>query len=153
MDDLRNLIWINHVSDSKAKEDLYVFEKPKSNDLSDLDDLDQLLSDIKRLNESVNVYRLNVNTPKFLQKLLKNKEKVSKDKFDIDIKEWLKSNVNEPNELTKLFISNKIYFETQNYKDSLRCLGRLFQLSEDAGDNQWKAISLMEITSYGYGYN
>ena len=145
MDDLKNLIWINHVSDSKSKEVLYEFSKPKSSELSDMDELDQHLSDLKRLNESVNVYRLNVNTPKFLKKLLKKKEELSKDKFDIDLMKWLKSNVNEPNELTKLYISNKIYFETKNYNDSMRCLERIFKLSEASGDNHWKAISLMEM--------
>ncbi|MHA1478205.1 MAG: SIR2 family protein, partial [Promethearchaeota archaeon] len=150
MDDLNNLIWINHVSDSKAKEELYEFNIPKSSKLSGMDDLDQQLSDIKRLNEAVNVYRLNVNTPKFLGKLLKKKEELSKDKFDINIMEWLKSNVNEPNELTKLHISNKIYFETKNYKDSLRCLEKIYKISEDSGDNQWKAISLMEMGIISY---
>jgi len=150
MDDLKNLIWINHISESKAKEVLYEFSKPKSSDLSGMDDLDQKLSDIKRLNEAVNVYRLNVNTPKFLEKLLKNKDRISKVKFEIDLMEWLKSNVNEPNELTKLHISNKIYFETENYDDSLRCSERIFKLSEASGDNRWKAISLMEMGIINY---
>ncbi|MHA1509786.1 MAG: tetratricopeptide repeat protein [Promethearchaeota archaeon] len=150
MDDLKNLIWINHLSDNKAKEDFYEFSKPKSSDLSDMDELDQQLSDIKRLNDVVSVYRLNVNTPKFLGKLLKIKKGLIKGKFDIDLMEWLKTNVNEPSELTKLHISNKIYFETENYKDSLRILEKILQLSEASADNKWKAISLMEMGIINY---
>ena len=150
MGDLKNLIWINHVSKSKAKEDIFEFGKPKDSELSDMDDLNRQLSEIKRLNESVNVFRLNVNTPKFLEKLLKNKEELSKEKFDFDLIEWLQANLKEPNELTKLYISNKIYFETKNYNDSLRCLERIIQLSEDSGDSKWKAISLMEIGIINY---
>ncbi|MFW9949138.1 MAG: tetratricopeptide repeat protein [Candidatus Thorarchaeota archaeon] len=150
MNDLKNLIWINHVSDNKGKEDLYEVGVPKNSELSGMDDLDQNLSEIKRLNENVNVYRLNVNTPKFLEKLLENKEALSKEKFDIDLVKWLTSNVNDPNELTKLYISSRIYFETKNYNDSLRCLERILHLSEESEDNLWKAISLMEIGIINY---
>ena len=81
MKGLKNLIWINHIAKSKAKGDLYEYNKPESRDISNLDDLDQQLIEIKRLNESVNVFRLNTNTPKFLENLLDKKEEISKEKF------------------------------------------------------------------------
>ncbi|MHA2287615.1 MAG: tetratricopeptide repeat protein, partial [Promethearchaeota archaeon] len=150
MDDLKNLIWINHISKSITKDELYEVGKPKASELSGMDSLDQRLSEIKRLNEAVNVYRLNINTPKFLEYLLKNKEELSEEKFSIDLMKWLKSNVKEPSEIIKLYISNKIYFETKNYTDSLRCLERIFRLGEDSGDNRWIAISLMEMGIINY---
>ncbi|GAJ14913.1 unnamed protein product, partial [marine sediment metagenome] len=141
MKKLKNLIWINHVLDGGSKGDLYEFDAQKSSDLKNLDKLDQSLLEIKQLNSSVNVFRLNVDTSKFLEKFFKKKEKLSKEKFSIDLMEWLKTNIDEPNELTKLYISNKIYFETKNYTDALRCLERIFRISEDSGNTQWKAIA------------
>jgi len=150
MKNLNNLIWINHISDGGSKEDLYEFDAQKSSDLKNIDKLDQFLLEIKQLNGSVNVFRLNVNTSKFLEKFFKDKEKLSKDKFSIDLMEWFKTNIDEPNELTKLFISYKIYSETKNYTDGLRCLERIFRISEDSGNAQWKAIALMEMGIINY---
>ncbi|GAG83800.1 unnamed protein product, partial [marine sediment metagenome] len=108
MKGLKNLIWINHIANGKIKGDLYEYNKPESRDLSKLGDLDQHLTEIKRLNESVNVFRLNANTPKFLEKLLDKKEEISKDKFELNLADWFKAKIKEPSALTKLFISNKI---------------------------------------------
>jgi len=155
MKGLKNLIWINHIANGKPKGDLYEYNKPETKGLSNLDDLDQQLMEIKKLNESVNVFRLNTNTPKFLENHLEkkeeiSKEKISKEKFELNLTDWLKVKINEPSELTKLFISNKIYFETKNYIDALRCLERLFMLSDESGNNHWKAISLMEMGIINY---
>jgi hypothetical protein len=85
MKNLKNLIWINHIPNGGSKEDLYEFSAQKSSDLKNLNKLDQSLLEIKKLNGSVNVFRLNVNTSKFLEKFFKEKEKLSKDKFSIDL--------------------------------------------------------------------
>jgi len=148
MNRLKNLVWINHTSNSKIKGDLYEYNKPESRDLSNSGDLDQHLLEIKRLNESINVFRLNINTPKFLEKLLAKKEEISKEKFKLNLADWLKAKIKEPSDLTKLFISNKIYFETMNYSDALRCLEGLYMAKSE--DSHWKAISLMEMGIINY---
>ncbi|GAH69490.1 unnamed protein product, partial [marine sediment metagenome] len=109
MKGLKNLIWINHVANGKTKGDLYEYHKPKSMNISNLDDLDQQLVEIKRFNESINVFRLNTYTPKFLENLIDKKEKISKENFELNLGEWLTTNIKKPSVLTKLFISAKIY--------------------------------------------
>ncbi|MFX1589198.1 MAG: tetratricopeptide repeat protein, partial [Promethearchaeota archaeon] len=145
MKNLKNIVWINHLDNGKDSEEIYRVDLNLQDSLKNLDEIDKMLLSIKQFNNSVDIYRINTNTSKLLEKFVEDKQNISSEKFSFNLQEWIKKVIKEPDELSKLYISSKIYYESKRYSDALRCLERLFRKADDREEDLWKAISLLEI--------
>ncbi|MFX1354910.1 MAG: tetratricopeptide repeat protein [Promethearchaeota archaeon] len=144
MKNLKNLIWINHTSTDTITEEIYKIETQKE-EIKKIDELDSFLLDVMQINDTINVYRMDTNTSKLLDKYLEKKDLISSEKFTFNLMGWLQENIKKPDEITKLYFSFKIYYETKRYTDSLRCLERIYRLADEAGEDLWKAVALMNM--------
>ncbi|MHA1193149.1 MAG: tetratricopeptide repeat protein, partial [Promethearchaeota archaeon] len=145
MDSLKNLIWVNHEEKAKNITQLKEIKDDNIQSIKDIDELDQILLDIARINHDLNIFRLDINTKTLLNDLVGSTELISKEGFELDLSEWIKESIKELSDEAKLFTSFKIYHETKQYKDALRCLERIYRLAEDKTDDKWKTISLMNM--------
>ncbi|MCJ7650948.1 MAG: tetratricopeptide repeat protein, partial [Candidatus Lokiarchaeota archaeon] len=145
MDLLKNLIWVNHDEKIKDRTQLKEIKDDNIQSIKDTDELDQLLLYIARVNQDLNIYRLDINTKTLLNELIESTEQVSKEGFELDLSEWVKESIKDLSNEVKVFTAFKIYHETKQYKDALRCLERIYRLAEDNTDDKWKTISLMNM--------
>lgn len=152
---IENLVWINFVWDDKGKEIIYEIEST-DNDIEtskSMEKVDQILTEIKQMNNVKNVYRVDVNTSRLANKLLNGSPNLSQDNFSISPLEWLKENITPPNELMRYFIPQTIYFDFNLMDDSLRCAQELLQISEKIKDDVMiiKSLNLIGKIHYEKG--
>ncbi|MFX1293498.1 MAG: tetratricopeptide repeat protein [Promethearchaeota archaeon] len=145
LNNLQTVIWINY---SKDTEDIARIRKINASTDSSLDKYDkvnQILVEIKRMNDAVNVYRVDANTTKLIKELLHMKPKTSSVNFSLSPIDWLKENMTTPNELKKFSIPYKIYYDFAKYEDASRCLEVILRIAMKSGDQSWKALALTNI--------
>ncbi|MFX1566970.1 MAG: tetratricopeptide repeat protein [Promethearchaeota archaeon] len=150
LQNIDKIVWVNFVWDDKGKEAIYEIESTDISTSSNMEKVDQILSEIKQMNNAKNVYRLDVNTSRLVQKLLSVSPKLSEDNFSIPPLGWLKENITPPNELMRYFIPQTIYFDFNLMDDSLRCAQKLLQISEQIKDDIMIVKSLNLIGKIHY---
>ncbi len=150
LQNMENIIWINFVWDDNGKETIYEIEYSDIESLKSIDKVNQILSEIKQIGNAKNVYRIDVNTSRLVKQFLTISPTISQDNFSISPLEWLKENVNPPNELMKYYIPQTIYFDFNLMDDSLRCARELLHISEQIHDEVMIAKSLNLIGKVHY---
>lgn len=130
---LKNVIWINYISDDGGKEKIYKIDESISKNLKDLDKVNQILLDILRSNNIENVYRIDVNTSRMIKDLLEKNVKISYENFNINPKDWMKNNIENPDEIVKINIARNIYHDFGMFDDALRCAFQGLELSKKKG--------------------
>jgi len=80
-----------------------------------------------------------------IKELLGNKPDLSLDNFSLNTMDWLKENIEEPDEFEKYYIPSKIYLDLGEYKNTLKCLEKLLHKAEKIGEQYWKASALCNI--------
>ncbi len=142
---LNNIIWINYVHYDEGKELIYkittdVIEEPK-----ELDKVDQILVEIKRMNNKVPVYKVNANTHRIVNEILDAKPKLSSEKFSVNALDWLGKNITLPSEMMKYYISYKIYWDLDIYDKAMICSENSLRIAEELGNLSGKATVLSNI--------
>lgn len=153
LQNIESIAWINFVWDDKGKEEIYEIESTDIDISESTDKVDQILSEIKQMNNVRNVYRVDVNTSRLANQLLRGTPNLSQDNFSISPLEWLKENIAPPNELMRYFIPQTIYFDFNLMDDSLRCAKELLQISEQIKDDIMiiKSLNLIGKIYYEQG--
>ncbi len=150
---IENLVWINFIWDDMGREIIYEIESTDIERSKSMEKVDQILTEIKQMNNVKNVYRVDVNTSRLANKLLSGSPNLSQDNFSISPLEWLKENITPPNDLMRYFIPQTIYFDFNLMEDSLRCAQELLKISEKIKDEVMiiKSLNLIGKIHYEQG--
>jgi len=146
---IEDIIWINYIHDDGGKESIYEIESKDLDGYENLPKVNQILVDIKRTNYTKGVLRVDVNTSRMVRELLPTQIKEELP-FSIHLHKWLKNNIKLPDKLMRLYISYRIYFDFDIYKDALSILKKLLKLAECDGKLGWKALGLNDIGGIYY---
>jgi tetratricopeptide (TPR) repeat protein len=149
LENLKNVIWINHIQDDNNREQIYEIDKSTSQSLKKLakkfKKVTQILLEIWRMKNAEHIYRMDVNIPRIISKLMEIKPKISLDNFSINAMDWLKINIKLPSEMMKYYISYKIYWDLDIYDKAMACSENSLRIAEDLGVLRGKAIFLNAI--------
>ena len=140
---IKDVIWINFIKDDGYQEKIYEIEDNEVDIRNDK--VNQILSEIQRMKYASHVYRVDTNTSRLINELIKDKSKLSNENFSLSPTDWLKTQIKIPNEIIKYTIPALIYMEFDMYEDALRCQNIVLQIAEEIGDKTWKAPTLNNI--------
>jgi len=145
--DIQDIIWINYVHDDRGNELIYEIDMKDTDNYKELPKVDQILVDIKRMNNVKRVFRVDVNTMRMVKDLLPNKTEVKSDEFFIDVYDWLLDNIKPPGILLKLYIPYKIYQGFNIYTEAMSLLEEIFSIAErnEEKGKGWKALALHDM--------
>ncbi|MFX1295864.1 MAG: tetratricopeptide repeat protein [Promethearchaeota archaeon] len=145
---LQNIIWISHFKNDEDITRIHEISALIDQIPNELDKVDQILVEIKRMNDKVHIYRVEVNTSRLIKDFLEVLPKISSENFTVPPLDWLKNNITSPDDLLKFYISGEIYSDFDVYlDDALRCAEEVLHISERTGDQFWKASALNRIGS------
>jgi len=144
---IQHIIWINYLHNDGGKELIYEIEKEDIDNYENLPKVDQILADIKHINYTKHVFRVDINTSRMVRELISSRIKKldDSDKFSVDAYEWLSNNIQTPNKFIKLYIPYKIYYDFNMYKDAMSILKTMLNKAELDEDQKWKAAALSNI--------
>ncbi len=149
LENLKNVIWINHIQDDNDREQIYEIDKSTSQSLKKLGKkfkkVTQILFEIWQMNNAEHIYRMDVNTSRIISKLMETKPKLSLDNFSINAMDWLKKNIMLPSEMMKYDIPYKIYWDLDIYDKAMICSENCLRIAEELGDLSGKATVLNNI--------
>lgn len=140
--DIKNVIWINHVSNDSGKERIFEIDKKFLRETKILDKVNQILTELYNMRNANHIYRIDANTLNLIKKLLGIKPKISDDNFSLNPTNWLKTNVKIPDEFYKYFIPSKIYNDFGLYDNAMKCLEEILNIAEKERNKKWKYIAL-----------
>ena len=142
---LKNIIWIKYIKDDKGRDLIYEITTDVIDDPEELDKVDQILVEIKRMNNEVPVYKVNANTHRIVNEILDVKPKLSSEKFSVNALDWLKKNIILPSKIKKYSIAYKIYWDLDIYDKAMTCLENSLRIADEIGDLRAKATVLNNI--------
>lgn len=142
LEDIQDVIWINHTPDDGGKELFYEIEAEDIKNYENLTRLNKILVAIKRMDYANHIFRVDVDTLRIVKKLITPQIKISSDMFSIDPYEWLSQNIKTPDKFMKLYIPDKIYNDFSKYKDAMSVTKDILNIAEKEDNQLWKATSL-----------
>ncbi len=145
LEHIQDIAWINYIHDDRGKELIYEIETVDIDNNANLEKVDQILIDIKKMNYARQVLRVDVNTTRMVKELIPFQTEISSDAFSIDAYEWLSNNINTPDTIIKLYIPFKIYLDFDLYEDGKRCIKEILRLAKESGNQYWKIVALNGI--------
>ena len=145
--DLDKIIWIKHVKDDDGIPKIYEIDEIRTQNLSNMSKEANILLDIKRLNNNINIYLVEANTSRLIESLIDFTPNLSQIDFNVNLTEWLEKNIEQPSKLMKYLIPSKIYFEFNEYDDVLRCSNEVIRIAQEINDQNSKAIALNDVGS------
>jgi len=149
LENLKNVIWINHIQDDNDREQIYEIDKSTNQSLDELDKdlrkVTQMLLEIWQKKNADHVYRVDVNTTEMAKNLLKSKPKLSSKDFSIKSRDWLENNLDAPSRIIKYYIPFKIYYDFGIYKDAMNCSRKILEFAKNPKDKYWEATALNNI--------
>ena len=153
LENIDNIIWINFTLDDGGKERIYEIDSNDINISNHKEKVNQILSEIKQMNNANHVYRIDVNSSRLIKQLLTSKPNLSSENFSIAPLNWIKENINAPNELMTYFIPQTLYFDFNMLDDSLRCAQNSLRISQQAKDEIMiiKALNLIGKINHEQG--
>jgi len=135
---LQNIVWINFLKDNDGNEKIFEIE---GNETEEPDKINQILIDIKQTNKSIQLYRVDVNVTKLIERIFEVPGHMSSNTVSINLLDWFTKNIEKSDEITKYGIVQKIYRDFDMYSDALRCLDKIINLAEILKTPSWKAIA------------
>jgi tetratricopeptide (TPR) repeat protein len=116
---------------------------------------DRILTDLKKANVAEKLYRVDVNTSRFISTMLAQSPNLSNENFSVTPAEWIKQELEEPNELTRLNLTANIYEELKRYDDALRCAREMYrrvypEKPESRGAKRTRAYILRRVGEIYY---
>ncbi|MFX1570806.1 MAG: tetratricopeptide repeat protein [Promethearchaeota archaeon] len=141
---LKRIIWVNHVPNEQ--ENCNILEIIKNERLSiKMDNVDKILFQIKNQNPNVELFRVNVNSIKFIKSFIDIDVKLDPVAFSIEFRDWLLHNFKDPNMMMKFLIPHILYFNFDRYDDSFRCGIRALEYINENDDQNHKVLILNNI--------
>jgi len=145
LENIQDVIWINHINNDEGNEKIYEIDANMNEVSEGSDTINQILIGIKRMNYANRVFRINVNTSRMVNILLKNKPRLSSEDFSMNPIEWLKENIRAPDELIKYFIPFRIYFDLNLFDESLKLIKKILAIAENLEEKSWIVTALTSI--------
>ncbi len=139
---VQKIIWINFTLQDEDREKIYEIEESDIEYSKNLDKVNQILTDIKRMRYVEHVYKVDANTSKLINKLLKIQLELSSVNFSISHIDWLKNNIKPPLEIEKYYIAFRIYHDFDMYDDTMRCSKEIFRIADKLGEDSFKVAAL-----------
>ncbi|MFX0033584.1 MAG: tetratricopeptide repeat protein [Candidatus Hermodarchaeota archaeon] len=139
---VQDIIWINYIHEDGGKELIYEIDMEDINNYEKLTQSDQILADIKRMNYTKHVFRVDVNTSRMVGELSSVRINNESDIFSVDVNEWLLNNMKSPDKLTRLDISYIIYYDFDLYKDAMSVINKMLTIAEQDNEEWWIAFSI-----------
>ena len=142
LENLKNVIWFNYIKNDKGKERIFEITDTSINLGEKFSKIDQILGDIKRMNNAEHVYRVDVNTSRMIEDFLEEQPPLSNEIFNVDPLKWLEENLEPPSKLMKKYIALKIYVDFDLYDNAMGCAEKLLDLSISSNDLKFKSLAL-----------
>ena len=142
LENLKNVIWLNYIKEDGGKERIFEIMDTSIYPKEKLSKIDQILTDIKRMNNAEHVYRVDVNTSRMVEDFLEELPTLSDDIFDLNPLKWLEENLETPDKLMKTYIDLKIYIDFDQYDNAMRIVEKLLDLSLLSKDLKYQSLAL-----------
>ncbi|MFW9873163.1 MAG: tetratricopeptide repeat protein [Candidatus Thorarchaeota archaeon] len=154
-DAIKNIIWINHIKDDTSKGNIRLDSSTKFNSklvekTINLDKVDRILLDISNANiVNGNIYRIDTNTSKLINKILTVDPSITHKNFIYRPIDWIKSQklIKELNIFDNFIIPQLIYHYQNQIEDALRCFDNILTLLQNlkGPELRWKSLALDEM--------
>ncbi len=142
---LTNIIWIAHRTDLNEKIRTYELNFEPDKSIIKFDKIDQILLQIKRLNESTRVLRVDADTKRLFKKLQNEKIPLASDKFSLTPIDWFHQNIKKPTQIQKNLITYYIYMSTNQFDEAQFYAEELLKLAIQSNDESHRATTLNKI--------
>jgi len=141
--DMKYLIWISHASsDAELISEISANGTEREGASTKID---AILRDTKRMNQDTRVFKVTVNTSKFIRSLLQPGIVPSGEPFSMNPLTWLRLYLTEPPAALKHLIAFRIYQSFGQHEDALRVGQEGIIIAEQTGDLISKATCLHSI--------
>ncbi|MFX1345920.1 MAG: tetratricopeptide repeat protein [Promethearchaeota archaeon] len=138
---MKRIIWINHIDNDGDKEKINEIFINREKSTENLDDLDKILLEIKNQNPNIELFRIDTNLKKLLNKILDFEFNSDKNNRILEIDDWLNENIEIPDMGMKYLIPHVIYFNFDRFEDSFRCgISALEHIPEKSRNNHKELI-------------
>ncbi|MFX1450772.1 MAG: tetratricopeptide repeat protein [Promethearchaeota archaeon] len=145
LENLKELIWINYVVDDGGIEKIYEINSNNIEVLNKFDKINQILLEIHKTNNIPHIYRVDVNTTRMINELLEIKPIIDLENFNVDPIDFLKNNIEKPDNIIKNYIPYKIYFDFNLYNEAVKCSEEILRIAEKSNNKKWKSVALNNI--------
>jgi len=142
---LENIYWINHTDKEYGIERIYEIEQKDIELAKGSETIDIILVNIKRVNPSTNIYKINIDTSILIKNLFDFKYKLKNEPFSITPAQWLNKKIRKPKLILKWGFTNKIYYRFSKFNESLRCSEKMLEISRENNDDFYKAEAYNNI--------
>ena len=142
---LKNIIWINHIQDDGGIEKIYEIDDSTIKESEKFDKINKILTDIYRMHNAENIYRVDTNTTRLIKKSFEIKLNNDIKTFSINLLSWFENEINSPNEFDKYIIPYKIYNDLSQYDDAMKCSQIILKIAKHKKDDRWKSTALNNI--------
>ncbi|MHA1642797.1 MAG: SIR2 family protein, partial [Promethearchaeota archaeon] len=141
---LKEIFWINHVEEKKEIEEVIEIRKKNLSQANKLDDIDNILLEIKEFNEKLKIFRVNINILELIKKHVDKEIEIKPDENFIDYETWLTENFNDKiDEKEQLQAAGMIYSKFGQHYDAIRCFDELFNVASEEKDSKWQVIAAL----------
>jgi len=139
---LNNIFWINHLNIGISQMKIQKIDDKYKRSLKSHTKIDKILLDLYHALNVKNIYRIDINTTKLIEYLMKVKPELHNNNFSINPEEYISKKIKKPDEITKYFIPYLIFYQYNKYKDANRCAIKVLELSEKQKNEEMKTIIL-----------
>ncbi|MFX1374281.1 MAG: tetratricopeptide repeat protein [Promethearchaeota archaeon] len=142
---MKRIIWVNHIENNGDKEKISEIFINREHSAEDLDKLNKILLGIKNQNPNIEIFRIDANLRRFLEKILNFESNIETNSFSLKISQWLPENIEIPNIMMKYLIPHVIYFNYGRFDDAFRCGLRALEHIYEENENIHKELILNNI--------
>ncbi len=137
--DVKNIVWINHITDSS--ENFYLTEISHDKKVQ-TDKLWRILSKIRNKSNVKHLYRLDANTSDLINYFLDKKPEFHmQEKVKIPF-EWITKNIIKPNNVLKQKIATELYLQLGMYEEAKTCAEAMLNIAINMKDSSWKSTAI-----------
>ncbi len=147
---LKNILWFNYLKEDAGKETIYEIEVSDGDNFEKLDKINQILVEIKQMNDRMQIWRIDTNTPRLIKEMLGAKAPISLKSFSINLLNWLRGNLSTPDRFLKLYIPFVLFLDFNKYDDALRIANAGLRLAEELDNQYWKGTFYSGIGRVSY---
>lgn len=125
LSNIKNLVWVNFNPQLGAAEKIFLVQKDSGPGSPDPDKIVSLLQEIKKRNPASNVYLVEANTPRLMEKLIRRlgiSPEISGEPFRLRPSTWMESHFGQIGAIDRNQITATIYRYLSYYSESLSIL-------------------------------
>ncbi|TFF88230.1 MAG: tetratricopeptide repeat protein, partial [Promethearchaeota archaeon] len=149
--DLRSILWFNHIDSDNNTERILEIQSNDGGSGQKISKVDRILSEIKKINHKVDIYRIDTNTTRFIKEVWQEKPPLNTKEFSITPFSWLTRVFSGLSEENKIFLANRIYYDMNDFRNALRLSKKLLKIATEKDDKTWMANALSSIGMIYYG--